>query len=187
MQKKPGNDDLYAFCRTKMRKWSGEPNDLNVVLGEQKFFVNSLTWAPNEWWSFFPIILTIGTHSSLGTIDSKIFMSFKSDQCCDAVVAVLFALLCWAVLKWKPSVFVWEGLVYSHWSCSAEYIGQIIELSVTNHQWKKNILWYAIYWELLFLVAPVPVKLLWRQWVNVSHESTSTRGTYSCKLFPNCG
>ena len=38
MQKMPVNDDLYAFQRTKMPKWSGELNDLKVVLGKQKLF-----------------------------------------------------------------------------------------------------------------------------------------------------
>ena len=42
LQKKPANHDLYAFRRTKTPKWSGEPNDLKVVLGEQKFFSDSL-------------------------------------------------------------------------------------------------------------------------------------------------
>ena len=37
-QKKPVNHDLYAFWRTKMPKWSREPNDRKVVLREQKIF-----------------------------------------------------------------------------------------------------------------------------------------------------
>ena len=43
-QKKPANHDLYAFRRTKTAKWSGEPNDLKVVLGEQQTFSDSLPW-----------------------------------------------------------------------------------------------------------------------------------------------
>ena len=42
LQKKPANHVLYAFRRTKTPKWSGEPNDLKVVLGEQNFFSDSL-------------------------------------------------------------------------------------------------------------------------------------------------
>ena len=36
--KKPAHDDLYAFWRTEIPKWSWELNDIKVVLGEQKIF-----------------------------------------------------------------------------------------------------------------------------------------------------
>ena len=40
--KKTANNDLHVFRRTKPPKWSRKPNDLKVVLGEQKFFSDSL-------------------------------------------------------------------------------------------------------------------------------------------------
>ena len=38
MQKKPAIDGLYPLRRTKIPKWSREPNDLKCVLQEQNFF-----------------------------------------------------------------------------------------------------------------------------------------------------
>ena len=119
MQKKPANYDLYAFRRANMPKWSGESNDLKDVLGEQKFFSDSLPLVNKS--SSVQIMALWGTdswhiHASPSHIGLNLY-SVEFDWECS--LQSCLKLLC--IGEWicmSHIYFLWDDAIYSIWATS---------------------------------------------------------------------
>ena len=124
--KKPANHELYAFWSTKMPKWSGEPNDLKVVLVEQKIISDSLLRYLHVFFSSrfdqdFIFISTVLCAVLIGWDSSKKMLFRKS--ICQAYLmfhTVIYLVQCVVVRvdsrlarsQWETSL---QGNAVSHW------------------------------------------------------------------------